>query len=246
MDNGLITGITGSAKNWGLPVLLALLLNGVLISFIPGLVTPVPDRKPAFESIPGFTMIRIKPPVNTRKEEILPQQEPTEKSKIQPALTTPLPRKPVIPQPSLNLNSDLPQPLVSLELPAVQHFSLPALPQPDRPTPTAATPKPVLKTIYAAGEIDGPLMPLVRVPPVYPRSAKRRGIQGWVDIEFIITRAGRVETVKIVQAEPAGVYEKSVVQAVSSWRFSPGKVNGKPVRVRVRQRVQFRLAHETE
>ncbi|MBT4265114.1 MAG: energy transducer TonB [Deltaproteobacteria bacterium] len=101
-----------------------------------------------------------------------------------------------------------------------------------------------MKSFYTPDEIDNPLLPLIRNPPVYPRSAKRRGIQGWVDIVYTINRSGDVENVQIVKATPEGVYEKSVLRAVSGWRFSPGTVKGKPVNIRVKQRLRFELNHE--
>jgi len=129
---------------------------------------------------------------------------------------------------TLDLKTDLPAPTYSRELKVKLNFDL----------PTPGT------TFYSLDEIDNPLMPLVRTPPLYPRQAQRRGIQGWVDVEFIVNISGRVETVTIIQAEPPGIYEQSVIRAVSSWRFSPGTVSGKPVNIRIRQRLQFRLGHE--
>ncbi len=227
---------------WGIPILFALLMNGLLISFIPGLVSPISERKPTFESIPGFRMIRIKPPVHIDQQKIFPKTEPVRVSDIQPlSKQTPL-KVQSIPSMKLDLKTDLPKPDALLELPDTMDFTVPQPNQLPRRLPRQLP----RKSIYATKEIDSPLMPLVRIPPAYPRNARRRGIQGWVDIEFVIGRTGNVETVRVINAKPEGVYEKSVIRAVSRWRFTPGKVEGKAVRIRVRQRLQFRLGHETD
>ena len=38
---------------------------------------------------------------------------------------------------------------------------------------------------------DGEYLPIVKVAPVYPRRAQTRGIEGYVILEFIVTRTGR-------------------------------------------------------
>jgi len=66
--------------------------------------------------------------------------------------------------------------------------------------------------------------PVQRVPPVYPRRARRRSIEGEVIIHFLVTSDGNVDrkTMRITHAVPVNVFNKSVLKAVSKWRFSPG------------------------
>ncbi|MBT6612161.1 MAG: energy transducer TonB [Deltaproteobacteria bacterium] len=272
---------------WGFPILTALLLNGILISFIPGLVSPVSDRPPNVESIPSFRMVRIKPPVRAVEKKLFPKKtEPVQTSKVLPEITktefTP-PKKLNL---SLDLKTHLPTSLPTAKVLPVMDFTLPPLKIKAQPISLKKTTQPqtlkkttqpqtlkkttqppslekttqppslkkttqplshsisTLKSFYTPDEIDNPLLPLIRNPPVYPRSAKRRGIQGWVDIVYTINRSGDVENVQIVKATPEGVYEKSVLRAVSGWRFSPGTVKGKPVNIRVKQRLRFELNHE--
>ncbi len=218
---------------WGFPILTALMLNGILISFIPGLVSPVSDRNPKIESIPGFRMVRIKPPVPAVKNKIFPKNIiPANNPKVQPEVTKIAINMSKELNLSLDLKTYLPATKLTTEGLPVMNFTLP---------PLKSAP---LKSFYTPDEIDRPLMPLVRNPPVYPRRAKRQGIQGWVDVVYTINRLGNVKNVQIVKATPKGIYEKSVLRAISSWRFSPGTVNGKLVNIKVKQRLRFELNND--
>lgn len=94
---------------------------------------------------------------------------------------------------------------------------------------------------YGQGEIDGKLVALKHAQPEYPASARRRNIEGWVKVRFIVNTHGRPEQIKVLSADPKDVFEASVERAVSGWRFRPGTVNGEVVRVLVEQTIRFRL-----
>jgi len=85
------------------------------------------------------------------------------------------------------------------------------------------------------------LVILKRTKPRYPRSLKRRRIEGYVFLEFIINRAGKVEQPKILESKPSGAFDKSVLKAIRGWKFQPKMQNGKAVKVKTRQRVEFKL-----
>ncbi|MBU2643302.1 TonB family protein [bacterium] len=259
---------------WGFPVLAALLLNGLLIIFVPGLVSPVAEKTPDVESLSGFRLVRINPPLPAVVKTIFPAVEPARPLNTEPKMTRSVP----IPQQKLllplDLKTDLPAPQLSAVMPPTMDLTLPRLLAPKRPDPlpaaaapapdkrvqlppvtpsppetaltTPSPPEAVLKSVYTPEEIDRPLVPLVRNPPVYPRHAKRRKIEGWVDIIFIITPAGGVEDIQITASQPPEIFEQPVLRAVSGWRFSPGMVNGNPVRIRVKQRVRFELSHGSD
>ena len=62
--------------------------------------------------------------------------------------------------------------------------------------------------------------PLVKVNPVYPREAIRSGIEkGQVVAQLSIDEKGLVTDVKIVAADPPGVFNREVTQALSQWQF---------------------------
>jgi protein TonB len=77
--------------------------------------------------------------------------------------------------------------------------------------------------------------------PVYPYLAQRRGIEGWVRVRFLVSREGRVSREEVIQAQPQGIFETSTLQALRSWRFSPGLRTGEAVDTWVVQVIRFKL-----
>lgn len=57
--------------------------------------------------------------------------------------------------------------------------------------------------------------------PKYPISAINRNIEGWVDVQYDITKFGTTENIRAVQAQPKGVFERSALAAVKRWRYQP-------------------------
>jgi len=85
------------------------------------------------------------------------------------------------------------------------------------------------------------LMPTVQFPPHYPPAARLRGVEGFVEVEFIVTEDGRVKEPRVLRAEPESVFERAALRAVAGWRFKPTLRDGEPVPVRARQRIDFNL-----
>lgn len=76
-------------------------------------------------------------------------------------------------------------------------------------------------------------------PPVYPRSAQRRGTEGWVEVEFIVTTSGTPTDIVVVAGEPAGVFDDSALKALSSAEFEPYTEADDIFARRVQMRVRF-------
>lgn len=89
--------------------------------------------------------------------------------------------------------------------------------------------------------VDSLPEPRSRRPPEYPSKARERGIQGHVLLRLKISESGDVEQVKVVDAQPIGVFEEVAVAAVREWTFQPATYRGSPVAVSVSQKIPFRL-----
>ena len=89
---------------------------------------------------------------------------------------------------------------------------------------------------------DGEYLPIVRVAAVYPRRALQRGIEGFVDVEFTVTKQGSVRDPKVIQASPEGLFEQAAIDATLKYKYKPRVVNGEAMEVSgVEVRVTFEI-----
>jgi TonB family protein len=79
------------------------------------------------------------------------------------------------------------------------------------------------------------------MPAIYPREALLSNIEGWVDLEFVISAEGAPTEVKVKAAQPSRVFETAAMQALRQWRFEPIVRNGAPQARRATLRMEFKL-----
>jgi protein TonB len=65
-----------------------------------------------------------------------------------------------------------------------------------------------------------PLVPLSTARPQMPEWACKQRIKGWVEAVFTVLPSGRVQDVKIVDAQPRGVYEIAAIESISNWIYA--------------------------
>lgn len=80
---------------------------------------------------------------------------------------------------------------------------------------------------------DGDFLPLVAIAPQYPTRAAQRGIQGWCLVSFTVNGLGNVDedSIEVVDAEPANIFDRSSVRAATRFKFQPRVVDGAGVAV---------------
>ena len=80
---------------------------------------------------------------------------------------------------------------------------------------------------------DGDYLPLVAIAPQYPTRAAQRGIQGWCLVSFTVDGMGNVveDTITVVDAEPASIFDRSSIRAATRFKFQPRLVDGQGVEV---------------
>ena len=89
---------------------------------------------------------------------------------------------------------------------------------------------------------DGEYLPIVKVAPVYPRRAQTRGIEGYVILEFIVTKTGAVTNPVVVEAKPPGIFNRAAINAALKFKYKPKVVNGEAIDVAgVRNKITFEL-----
>jgi len=114
----------------------------------------------------------------------------------------------------------------------------------DNPQPVNVGPLPGPGAIGAQGidGLGGSVGPTIRVAPAFPESCRSREIQGVVIVEFDVTAEGAVTNIRILSS-PHSCFERTVKRAVSRWKYSPRKVNGRAVPRRgVKEAINFQLS----
>lgn len=79
-----------------------------------------------------------------------------------------------------------------------------------------------------------------QVKPEYPTLARMARIEGDVEFEAVISKAGTIEELKVLRGHPLLV--KAALDAVRQWRYQPTLLNGEPVEVTTEITVNFRLS----
>ena len=89
---------------------------------------------------------------------------------------------------------------------------------------------------------DGDYLPIVKVAAIYPRRAQSRGIEGFVIIEFVVTKTGAVSNAVVVQAKPEGVFDRAALDAVAKFKYKPRVVDGVAMEVTgVQNKISFEI-----
>jgi len=78
-------------------------------------------------------------------------------------------------------------------------------------------------------------------PPEYPKMARRRGYEGTVVLEALVTREGKVKELRVLRSSGYPVLDRSAEESVREWVFEPGSVGGRKVDMWVRVPVRFEL-----
>ncbi|USD38318.1 MULTISPECIES: energy transducer TonB [Ferrimonas] len=199
----------------GLAALLAMIINLLIFSLLPGLRTPPRSSDQLILARP-ISMVKLepmKPATPPPPEQPKPQQAPPKPRLALPIDTTPIQTS------SLSLKAD------------------PGLPELDtrifKPTPG--------DLVFGEAQLDKPLIPTHNQSPIYPFQAKRMGLTGKVKVKFVVEKDGTVGEMEVVSATPPNVFDKATLDAVSRWTFRPGEITGEAVRVNVTQVINFNL-----
>lgn len=94
--------------------------------------------------------------------------------------------------------------------------------------------------ILEEGEADEPAVPIRTVQPRYSERLRELEVEGTLQLDMIIGRDGRVESVEIISSPHPGL-SAAARKAVMTWRYRPARNKGVPVRIRARKAITFKL-----
>ncbi len=83
----------------------------------------------------------------------------------------------------------------------------------------------------AAAASAAPAAPVAVTPPKllksltldYPMRAAAAGVEGWVEVQFEVTVTGQPDNLRVLAAQPAGVFDGAALAAIKRARFTPAK-----------------------
>jgi len=89
---------------------------------------------------------------------------------------------------------------------------------------------------------DGEYLPMTKLAPEYPRRAARRGIEGFVILEYTVTKQGKVKDIIVVESSPSNIFNSAAKRSAKGYQYQPRVENGEPVEVfGVRTKIVFRM-----
>ncbi|MEZ5504459.1 MAG: energy transducer TonB [Gammaproteobacteria bacterium] len=229
----------GVVVRWWKPAAVFVAVSLAHVGLFAGVVwlrDPVPPKT----ELPTITGILVKAP-------------PAEVVKP-PAAVTP-PPQPVKPPEPVRPPEPVKSPPPPKPKPKPKPLPAPApQPEPARPVPTPApqpqpaTPAPTAAPAAQPSEVAAPVVPprvdasaLNNPKPAYPSMSRRRGEEGTVMLELLVLKDGSVGDIRVKESSGYPRLDRSALEAVRRWRYTPAQQGGKPIEYRYLQPITFGL-----
>lgn len=227
-------------RSWLVPGLLSVAVHGgiavaAIALFRPAEAPPAPPPPPISVEIVLFDPVALAP---------APAQLPA---------AAPAPPPPPGPRRVVDAAPPPPMVLVAAPPPRPRPARAAAKPRLDpAPLPLAAKLPPVpaagAPQIAAVTGNDAPADRAARPaagnpPPTYPRSARRRGLQGRLVLRVSIGADGAAGEIEVIESSGHPVLDASARKAVAGWRFTPARRQGAGVASLIDIPVSFRLRY---
>lgn len=96
--------------------------------------------------------------------------------------------------------------------------------------------------LWEEHQVDSPAEAVRHPRPTYPPALQQAGIEGFVEVRFVVDTTGRVEPSSLVVIRASHPqFEPSVAEAILSTVFRSARVRGVAVRQLVQQRIRFAI-----
>jgi len=96
------------------------------------------------------------------------------------------------------------------------------------------------KSPMSLGDLDLPPRTRSQSAPEYPNSLKSLAVTGEVLVEFTVDESGRVHDPRVLRSSHKE-FETPTLEAVSRWRFEPGRHHGLPVQFKMAIPIVFKI-----
>lgn len=98
----------------------------------------------------------------------------------------------------------------------------------------------LMNEVQEADDVVSPRQ-ISKAAPVYPVDAKRAGVQGKVVLRVVINEQGIPENIQVAKSVDPRL-DQAAIDAVSQWRYEPGRKKGQAVPVETSIDINFTLA----
>ncbi len=194
------------------PAVAATLIMLGLFWLMQWMIQP-PDDPPLMERrFDGVELVKVKPDQPQDQQDFSPTDEPPPPPGAPPPLARP--SMPSIPAPPVAVAAA--EVSVPLKLSGGQRITGSGFGGFARGAGTGAD-----GTGRGKGFSGKELIPLSTARPQMPAWACEKKIRGWVEAIFTVMPDGRVQDVRIIDAQPRGVYEAAAVESISNWIYEP-------------------------
>jgi protein TonB len=95
-----------------------------------------------------------------------------------------------------------------------------------------------LANLFDISQLDQIPVAQVQQQPIYPYEMRRAGITGEVNVGFIVNLRGEVQDAYVMNSTHRE-FEMPAVQAVSKWKFRPGRKGGRAVNTKMSVPIVF-------
>ncbi len=68
-----------------------------------------------------------------------------------------------------------------------------------------------------------------QVYPHYPSMALIQKVEGWVEVQFTVSKTGSVSQARVTRAFPQEIFDLAALAAIRQWKYIPRVVDGKEV-----------------
>src|SRR5882724_7364177 len=97
--------------------------------------------------------------------------------------------------------------------------------------------------VFDLSNLDQVPSPTFQSKPIYPFEMRRAGITGTVTVGFIVDSTGAVQNAYSVSSTQRE-FEAAAIQAVSKWKFKPGRKGGRAVATRMQVPIVFSISED--
>lgn len=214
-----------------LPALLgALLITAAVFLLMQKLIRSQQDNVEPLEVMKPIEIFRQPPPPEKKLE---PEQLPEESEQLEPRME-PLALSPptALPKPRLEVPA-LDLAVGEIEIEAIgAEFSAPLS------GGSSASGASILDGTGtdASGFVE--VVPFTTRKPNVPELAWRNKVSGWVLVAFNVTPQGHARNVRVLDANPRGIFEEKVIKAVEDWRYSVSYKGSAPQNLVMTQKVE--------